>query len=180
MPHLPVPNRKHLRPCLAGMAAALLLGPVGVHAADSPEPSAAAQDAQVAAVADAASTWAVLSGGGFELNPLLPTSPAGLLGLTALKLGLARHLDGLPTEEREFGLKASTALWGGAAMNNLLAAASVAPPLGLVAGLTTGAVLWWRTAQRLQDERAADQREREAIQALFLADEDARLAQAAP
>jgi hypothetical protein len=149
------------------LAAALAGGIACVQAAGVGSATAPEQGAQVAAVADGASTLMVLGAGGMEMNPMVPTSPLGILGITVMKVGLARHLDGLPPKEREFGLKCSTSIWGGAAVNNLLALTAASPPLALAAGLMAGVAFWRRTGMELEAQAQARAAQALEIQALF-------------
>lgn len=98
--------------------------------------------ATTAAVADGVTTAMALSAGAVEMNPLVATSPVGLLALTGLKIGLVQFSETLPEEEKRTVMKTTSALWGGAAVNNLLVLLAAPPPISIVAGLVTGFALW--------------------------------------
>lgn len=166
MPHL----RAALEPHLARTAAiVLLVAPTLVGCASAPPPSPAPQEiggeagpspekrierldknAVHAAVADGISTGLALSAGAVEMNPLISTSPLGLVALTGAKIGLVKFADRLPEPEKRLVIKSTSAVWGGAAVNNLMVLMSAPSPVALAAGVVAG-VLWWRHSTRVYE-----------------------------
>ncbi|HEX9174486.1 MAG TPA: hypothetical protein VF861_17690 [Telluria sp.] len=122
----------------------------------------AVDNARAAAVADGLSTALALSSGAIEMNPLVATSPLGLLALTGAKIGLVNFAKTLPEHERRTVLKASGAIWGGAAVNNLLVLMAAPTPVAVVAGVVVGVLSWRHTARAYA---AADRALAEAGQA---------------
>lgn len=115
----------------------------------------AINQARMAAVADSVSTHIAIASGGVEQNGLVNTSPAGLVALAAVKLGVLQIVDNLPEQERAMGLKTSAALWTGVSVNNILVAVSAGGAVPVVAALAAGYWMWGHTAERLEAERAA-------------------------
>jgi hypothetical protein len=133
-------------------------------------------NAAIAAVADGLTTGLAISAGAVEANPLLSSSPVGILAITAMKFGFTRYAQTLPEEEKRTVLKSTTSFWGGAAINNLLVAVATPTPLALVAGVVAG-VLAWRhmEAQYARaDEVIAQQRARAAPVQMAASDESDR------
>jgi hypothetical protein len=95
-----------------------------------------------AAWTDGISTALAVSNGAFERNPLISLSPASLLAVTGAKLGLVEWVERseLAPERRQDTLKAFSAMWGGASINNLFILLSVPSGVALLAGLAGG---WW-------------------------------------
>jgi hypothetical protein len=122
----------------------------------------ALDNARAAAVADGVSTALALSTGAVETNPLIATSPLGLLALTGAKIGLVNFARTLPEHERRTVLKASGAVWGGAAVNNLLVLMAAPTPVAVLAGVVAGVLSWRHTAHAYA---AADRALAEAGQA---------------
>jgi hypothetical protein len=120
-------------------------------------------NAVAAAVADGVTTGMALSAGALELNPLIPTSPVGLIAVTGIKIGLVKFAETLPEEEKRTTLKASSAIWGGAAVNNLMVLMAAPPPLPAIAGLLMGFATWVHMANQYEeaDRIAAAKREAE-------------------
>lgn len=92
------------------------------------------------AVTDGASTLGVLAAGGVEFNPLMPTSPAGIVAMTAAKAYAATGmLDGMAPEEQDRIRRLASAGWTGATVANVAALAGLFPasalPIGMAAGL---------------------------------------------
>ena len=166
-----MPNlRSALAQRLARAAAAVLLVlPALMGCATGSPPSRAAQDmagetasspeqrmerldknAMHAAMADGITTGFALSAGALEMNPLVPTSPAGLIVLTGAKLGLVKLADELPEDEKRMVIKSSGAVWTGAAVNNLMVLLSTPTPIAIAAGVVAG-VLWWRHSNRVYE-----------------------------
>lgn len=151
-----------LMACLALSAAAV----AAAEPADSEEQPASAQttalapawNARQAAWADGLSTVLALSQGAVERNPLIGSSPAGLLAVTGVKLGLVEWVDrsGMTAEQRHSMLSALAALWGGASINNLLVLLSAQPAVAVLAGVAGGLWMWRkRGADMLPDAVAA-------------------------
>lgn len=109
--------------------------------------------ARIGAIADSVTTHIALHSGGVEKNALVNTSPAGLVALLAIKLGLLELANRLPENERAVALKASAAVWGGVSVNNLLVAASVGGAAPVLVGVAFGYWMWERTADRLAAEK---------------------------
>lgn len=61
--------------------------------------------AMPAAMADGISTGLAISSGALEMNPLISTSPAGLIALTGAKIGLVKRTDRLPEAEKRLVIK---------------------------------------------------------------------------
>lgn len=118
---------------------------------DDPTPNGKTH-AMVAAVADGVSTGMALSAGAIESNPLIATSPVGLIAITGLKLGLVNYADTLPEQEKRFAMKSTSAVWGGAAVNNVLVFLAAPPPLAILAGLVTGLVTWTHLENKYDEE----------------------------
>ena len=97
-----------------------------------------------AAAADSLTTHLALASGAHEANPLVSTSPAGLVGLFAVKWGLIELVNrsDLPLSQKQRANRVTTSLWGGAAANNLMLAVGATGPLALVVGVVSGVVLW--------------------------------------
>lgn len=118
-------------------------------------------NAVVAAVADGVTTGMALSAGALELNPLMPTSPIGLIAVTGVKIGLAKYAETLPEAEKRLTMKASSAIWGGAAVNNLMVLMAAPPPIPVIVGLVTGFATWMHMQSQYEeaDRIAAANRE---------------------
>jgi len=103
------------------------------------------------AVADGVSTGAAIAAGGAaEANPLVTPTPAGLLLVTTLKLGLAHSVDHVKDpNRRRLWLNTMSASWGGAAVNNLMILGGAAPPVAIVAGVGAGIALWRESDSRV-------------------------------
>lgn len=166
-----MPNlRTALAQCLArASAVVLLVVPMLTGCATGSPPSRAAQDmagetapspekrmkrldknAMHAAMADGITTGLALSAGALEMNPLISTSPAGLIVLTGAKIGLVKLADDLPQDEKRLVIKSSGAIWTGAAVNNLMVLLSTPTPVAIAAGVVAG-VLWWRHSARVYE-----------------------------
>lgn len=120
-------------------------------ATDASSASAVPKAAMQAAVADGVTTALALAGGAVEMNPLVPTSPLGLVGLTGAKVLLVKYAETLPEEDKRTVMKSTSGLWGGAAMNNLMVLLGAPPPVPLFAGAIMG-VLAWRHAEKTYAE----------------------------
>lgn len=110
-------------------------------------------NAKAAAVADGVSTAVAIGSGAIETNPLINTSPIGLVGMTAVKYAVPYMVRDAEPATRKTALVGATGVWGGAAVNNLLilaGASTVALPVGLIAGL------WFAmsTADKIDAEQA--------------------------
>lgn len=125
------------------------------------------KNAMGAAVADGLTTGLALSAGALEMNPLVPTSPAGLIVLTGAKIALVKYAERLPQDEKRMLIKSSGSLWTGAAVNNLMVLLSTPTPVALAAGVVAG-VLWWQHGTRVYeraDREIAARRETPAPEA---------------
>ena len=109
-------------------------------------------DAIAAAIADGVTTNLALSVGAVETNPLILTSPLGLVALTGMKIGLVKYATTLPEPEKRLALKSSSALWGGAAVNNLMVLFAAPPPFPIIAGLIMGIATWMNMGSRYEKE----------------------------
>lgn len=109
------------------------------------------KNAMHSAMADGISTSLALSSGAIEMNPLISTAPVGLVALTVAKIGLVKLADRLPEPQKRLIIKTSGAVWGGAAVNNLMALASAAPPVAIGVGVLAG-VLWWLHSTRVYEQ----------------------------
>lgn len=98
--------------------------------------------AMAAAVADGVTTGMALSAGALETNPLIATSPVGLVAVTGLKIGLVNLADSLPQQEKRLTLKSTSAVWGGAAVNNILVFLAAPAPFPILAGFVAGIMTW--------------------------------------
>ena len=107
------------------------------------KPDLFAEPAVRAAIADGVTTGIALASGAVEMNPLVVTSPVGLIALTAGKIGLVKYAEGLPESDKRLVKKSSTAFWSGAAANNIMVLLAAPPPFPLLAGVAI-AVLGWR------------------------------------
>lgn len=122
------------------------------------------QDAAVAAaVADGVTTGIAISAGAIEMNPLVTTTPVGLVALTGMKIGLVQYADTLPQEEKRAVMKTTSSVWGGAAVNNLLVLMAAPPPFPVIAGLIMGLATWQHMDGQYQkeDELIAERKARE-------------------
>lgn len=132
--------------------------------APSPEKQIARLDknAMQAAMADGVSTGLALSASAAEMNPLISTSPVALVVLTGAKIGLVKFAERLPEGQKRLVIKTSGAVWGGAAINNLMVLMAVPSPVAIAAGVAAG-VLWWRHSTRVyeQADRAIAARQQE-------------------
>jgi hypothetical protein len=125
---------------------------IASEAAPSPEERIERLDknAMHAAVADGVSTGLALSAGAMEANPMILTSPVGLVALTGAKIGLVKFADRLPEHEKRLVIKTSSSVWGGAAVNNLMVLMAAPSPVAIAAGVVAG-VLWWRHCNRVYE-----------------------------
>lgn len=128
-----------------------------------------AQDSAItAAVADSVTTGLALSAGAVETNALITTTPLGLIALAGMKVGVVKYADTLPEQEKRTAFKSASALWGGAAVNNIMVFMAAPPPFPIVAGLIASFVTWVHIEgkYRKEDERiAARNRKAEEIAA---------------
>jgi hypothetical protein len=123
----------------------------------------AVKNARTAAVADGVTTALALSSGAMEMNPLISTSPLGLIALTGAKIGLVSFAKTLPEKDKRMVLKSSTALWSGAAVNNLLVLMAAPTPLAVVVGVVVGVLSWRQSNAKYEDaDRALAAREQAA------------------
>jgi hypothetical protein len=113
------------------------------------------KNAMQAAVADGVSTGLALSASAAEMNPLISTSPLALVALTGAKIGLVKFADRLPENQKRLVIKTSGAVWGGAAINNLMVLMAVPSPVAIAAGVAAG-VMWWRHSTRVYEQADRD------------------------
>lgn len=146
------------RACALAVAACLGLG--GVNAAMAAEGalplgySDAAALPLIGAAADSLSTHiAIASGYGQESNPLVNTSPSGLLGVFIVKAGLIKFADTREPEARSTMLKAQSAMFNGISASNLMIAAGAVNPIAYAVGAVAGWWFWNQEAKVLANER---------------------------
>ncbi|MEO7578899.1 MAG: hypothetical protein ABIT83_14925 [Massilia sp.] len=108
--------------------------------------------AVAAAVADGLSTAAALGSGAIETNPLIPTSPLGLIAMTSAKILLVKYADTLPEQEKRTVVKTASAAWGGAAINNLMVLLAAPPPMPILAGIAMGFMTWKYTSHKYEQQ----------------------------
>lgn len=108
--------------------------------------------AMVSAVADGVTTGIALSAGAIETNPFIATSPVGLVALTGAKLGLVKYADTLPQDDKRLTLKSTSAIWGGAAVNNVMVLLAAPPPFPIIAGLIMGIATWTHMGSEYEKE----------------------------
>lgn len=146
------------------MAAGSVTGVLGSSAGQGMD---GADNAITAAVADGVTTGVGLSiGSAVEMNPLISTSPLGLVAMTGMKIGLVKYADTLPEEDKRTVMKASSAVWGGAAVNNLLVLFAAPGPWSIIAGFLAGIATWMHMdEQYLEQDRVAALRAAAVVQA---------------
>lgn len=115
----------------------------------TPENSAIA-----AALADGLTTNLALSAGAVETNSLISSSPIGLVILTGVKIGLVKFSGTLSEPEKRSALKSSSALWGGAAINNVAVYFAMPPPVPVIAGILMGFATWFNMDDKYAEEDA--------------------------
>lgn len=122
----------------------------------------------VAAAGDSISTHVALqSGYGHEANALVNTSSAGLIGLFVVKAGLIYVIDNYTSgDDRKTALKATSGLWGGATVNNLLIATGATGGAALAGGIVAGVGMWYYEDYILDKDRQAREY-KEKIQAFY-------------
>lgn len=102
-----------------------------------------------------------------EANGLVNTSSAGLFGLFVIKSGLVyiinNHTKG---EDRKFGLKATSGLWGAASANNLLLATGATGGVAIAGGVLAGVGMWYYEDYILDKDRQARE-ENDRIQKFY-------------
>ncbi len=125
----------------------------------------ATSQAATSALADGVSTLGVLSAGGVEMNPIMPSSPIGIALMTAAKMGLANWAETLPDQQRAEILRSMNATFGGAAVNNLLVLITAGNPIALVGGLAAGIIFWQDTDEKLKAEAEAKAKHYRALAA---------------
>lgn len=108
--------------------------------------------AMASAVADGVTTGIALSVGAIETNPLIATSPIGLVALTGAKLGLVKYADTMPQDDKRLTLKSTSAIWGGAAVNNVMVLLAAPPPFPIIAGLIMGIATWTHMGSEYEKE----------------------------
>ena len=126
----------------AGQSEQTAQTPVVMAGDQDASPEDAKNRAMASAVADGVTTGLAISAGGLEANPLISTSPIGLVAVTAMKLGVVQYADTLSQEDKRVVLKSGSALWGGAAVNNIMVLLAAPPPFPIVAGLIMGIATW--------------------------------------
>lgn len=108
--------------------------------------------AMAAAVADGLTTNLALSGGAIESNSLISSSPIGLIMLTGMKIGLVKFSENLSEPDKRLAIKSTSALWGGAAINNIAVYFAAPPPVSIIAGLLMGVATWMNIVNKYEKE----------------------------
>lgn len=90
----------------------------------------------------------------YEVNKIINTSPAGLLGLFAIKAGAIYLIDQQKPEIRKPLLKITAGLWNGVVANNLLIATGATNPAGILAGIAYGIYMYQKQSDILEQEEA--------------------------
>ncbi|RJG02028.1 hypothetical protein [Noviherbaspirillum sedimenti] len=128
------------------------VGVDGVTRSRTAEDMDGADNAITAALADGLTTGVALTAGGaIEMNPLL-SSPLGLVAMTGLKIGLIKFAETLPEEEKRTAMKAGSAVWGGAAVNNLMVLFAAPGPWSIFAGIMMGIATWMHMDGQYQEQ----------------------------
>lgn len=115
------------------------------------------EQVQLAAIADGASTYAVLYHPdpgyyGKETNPLAPVNLSGIVLLTAVKASLPYMVRGLEKQDRILVLKFARSAYAGAAANNLVSWKSHDNKKAIAVGLVVAVALWYFGGEELQVE----------------------------
>lgn len=99
-----------------------------------------------AAFADAITTKIMLKSGGYERNPLIKPTTSGLLTAAAVNWAIVEMVDrsNLEPATKKSIMQAGSAMWTGAAVNNLAIALSAANPVAIAAGVAAGVYMWNR------------------------------------
>ena len=108
--------------------------------------------AMAAAVADGLTTNLALSAGAIESNSLISPSPIGLMMLTGMKIGLVKFSGTLSEPDKRLAIKSTSALWGGAAINNIAVYFAAPPPVSIIAVLLMGVATWLNIGSKYQKE----------------------------
>jgi hypothetical protein len=116
-----------------------------------PTPPNGASIAMKAAVADGVTTGFAIASGAVEMNPLVSPTPLGLVALTGVKIAVVKYADRMPEDQKRTVMKTSSAVWGGAAVNNLMVLVAAPPPFPIIAGLAI-AYIGWRHMTRGYEE----------------------------
>lgn len=99
------------------------------------------KSAQIAAVGDSVSTYLALSAGGVELNPIVNTSPIGLVALAGAKLLVLDYVDKNYVDDERVQIHNSlSSVFTFASVNNLLIALSATGPVAIVGGVIAGVI----------------------------------------
>lgn len=109
--------------------------------------------AYIGAVADSVSTHIGLqAAGAVEANPLVNTSPAGLIGLAVVKIGVTELVNrsSWPEVDKQRFNNNASALWTGVSVNNLLIAASASTPVAIGGGVVVGYLLWKNGREKIE------------------------------
>lgn len=94
--------------------------------------------AQTTAIGDSLSTGLGIASGAVEVNPLIGTTPLGLVALAGMKLLMLDQIEQYPEERRVPLQRQMSSLWGGITANNLLLAAGATGVLAIPAGILAG------------------------------------------
>jgi len=124
---------------------------------DSTDPSGLSTEtiATASAAADGLSTIVALnSGNAVEGNGFAPSGTAGIVGMTIIKMSVPYLTRGLPATNRRVILQATSAIYGGAAVNNLYLAAGATGPVGIVLAVCFGVYQWIHIGIKFDREEA--------------------------
>jgi hypothetical protein len=137
--------------CNPGVVVAGEKPPAAEQKVTPPTPPNGASIAMKAAVADGVTTGFALASGAVEMNPLVSPTPLGLVALTGVKIAVVKYADHMPEDQKRTVMKTSSAVWGGAAVNNLMVLVAAPPPFPIIAGLAM-AYIGWRHMTRGYEE----------------------------
>ncbi|NIC43623.1 hypothetical protein [Aquabacterium sp. A08] len=111
------------------------------------------QVAQTMAIGDSLSTGLGLAAGAVEANPLVSTTPLGLVALAGMKLLMLNEIDKYPEEQRVPLQRKMSSFWGGLTANNLMLAAGATGGLAIPAGLLASYMIY--NSEKFEQAEAA-------------------------
>ena len=95
--------------------------------------------AEMAAIADGVSTYALIRKGGKELNPLMPSSKKGVIVATVAKVGILAAVDAFASpDNRDMVMAAASGAFTGAAISNALQQGGTGKTISITAGIAAG------------------------------------------
>lgn len=108
--------------------------------------------AQTVSILDSVTTHVIIHSGGVEMNPLINTSPVGLIALAGAKLALLEYADRTQSpKEKAKTFSAFSGLFTGVTVNNLLILASASNPVAIVGGIIAGVFMYNHNIDKLKD-----------------------------